>query len=312
MDPFTAAIIGSVIGGGLSAAGSVAGANAQADAAKDSAAVQWSMYEDQARRNEPWRQTGLNALNFQNAWLGLPSVSDGGGSFGSTARLIGGGEDQWMAYLNKYPGLQAEWTRLTTQSKNPFKTPAEYAQWHYTTYGPNGKNEGWELPEMPAAPTAQEQQAATAANQTNVWDTIKKNPLWTAATEGFLGVDVPEVNNAFATSGKVNSGAQKKALYDRSTARSYNALGDIYNQYGGMSGAGFQATAATNQAGSTAATNAGNAMMARGNALASGYAGVGNAIGQGINGLTNAYFMYGQGGGSASKGSQPYTGGGKY
>lgn len=308
MDPFTAALIASVIGGGLSAAGNAAGANAQANAAKDTAAVNWNIYEDQARRNEPWRQTGLNALNFQSQWLGLPGVSDNGASFGGSDRLIGGGGDQWTAYLNANPDLQTEWSRLTTQSKNPFKNPQEYAQYHYNTFG---RNEGRELPAAAPAPTQAEQQASAATNQANVWDTIKRNPLWTAATEGFLGVDVPEVNNAFATSGKVNSGAQKKALYDRSTARSYNALGDIYNQYGGMSGAGFTATQATNQAGSTAATNAGNAMMARGNALASGYQGVAQGIGQGLSGISNAYFMYGQGGGG-SKGSQPYTGGGKY
>jgi len=310
MDPFTAALIASVIGGGLSAAGSVAGANAQADAAKDSAAVQKQIYEDQARRNEPWRQTGLNALNFQNAWLGLPGVSDNGASFGGSDRLIGGGDggDQWTAYLNANPDLQAEWSRLTTQSKNQFKNPQEYAQWHYNTMG---RNEGRQLPEV-STPTQEETQAASAAGQANVWDTIKRNPLWTAATEGFLGVDVPEVNASFATGGKLLSGAQSKALQDRSTARSYNALGDIYNQYGGMSGSGFQATQSTNQAAGAMGSNVGNSMMARGNALASGYAGVGNAVGNAINGASNAYFMYGQNPAGGSKGSQPYTGGGKY
>lgn len=290
MDPFTAALIASVVGGGLSAAGSVAGANAQANAAKDSAAAQKDIYEDQARRNEPWRQTGLNALNFQNAWLGLPSVQDSGG-YGSSARLIGDGGDQWTQYLNANPDLQAEWSRLTTQGKSTFKSPQEYAQWHYTTMG---RNEGRELPAATPAPTQQEQQATSAAGQAGVWDTIKRNPLWTAATEGFLGVDVPEVNASFATGGKLLSGAQSKALQDRSTARSYNALGDIYNQYGGMSGAGFSATQATNQAAGNMASANSNAMTNRGNALASGYAGIAQGVGNALSGTADAYFKYGQ------------------
>lgn len=318
MDPFTMALLASVAGSAISGGFGYAGAQAQGNAAANAANTNWQIYQDQARRNEPWRQSGINALNFQNQWLGLSPVSGkpeftgtyNASDWGAGAPVNGhsNAKDQWTtlgtgapdnfdyeAYWNDNPDFataQNGWNKADNQALFDGNRDA-YLWWHYNNYG---KNEGRTLKEKtPTDPAPADEAVAAASQPKSVWDTIQANPLWTGATKGFLGVDVPEINGAFATGGKLMSGAKEKALQDRSTARSYNALTDIYNQYGAMSGTGFNATQATNQAASAAGANNMNAQLARGNALASGYGAIGNAVGNGLSSAANAYFQYGPG-----------------
>jgi hypothetical protein len=116
------------------------------------------------------------------------------------------------------------------------------------------------------------------------------SPYGQIATSGFRGVDVPDVNSAFARGGKVLSGAQSIALDERGKAR----LGGAYNDYtnGLRSLAGMNQTATSNISGAAGqyGANAGNMMLqagqARGDAMKSGY----NGLTQGVSGAIGSIF----------------------
>ena len=123
---------------------------------------------------------------------------------------------------------------------------------------------------------------------------FEATPYYDMAVKGFRGVDTPDVNAAYAKGGKVLSGAQSIALDERGK----NRLGAAFGQYtAGLSDlAGLNSTA-SNQAG-TAATNYGTSTgraivdggTAKGNALASGYAG----LTQGVSGALGALNTFGK------------------
>lgn len=110
---------------------------------------------------------------------------------------------------------------------------------------------------------------ATGAATPNLWETIKNNPLYVAATEGFLGVnglggDKQAIEGAFATGGQLLSGAEKKALQDRSTARSSDAISRIWNQYADVSGTGSRTVTEQNSNAGAYGVNAGNLLAQNG------------------------------------------------
>ena len=201
-----------------------------------------------------------------------------------------GADDQWAGYLAANPDVAAEWSRLQTQSKSPFQSAAQYAQYHYNTFG---KNEGRELPTPSAAPAGASQTGSGNA-LANPMAAFEASPYAKIAISGFRGVDVPEVNGAFATRGKVLSGAKDIALDERGKAR----LGGAFNEYAnGLRSIADMNQTASSQIGGAASSygvNAGNAMIAageaKGNALASGYKG----LEQGISGALGAVNEYGK------------------
>lgn len=65
------AIVGGVASGALGAKGAKDAAGAQADAARESAQLQYDMYQQQREDQEPFRQTGLGALNQLAYRLGI-------------------------------------------------------------------------------------------------------------------------------------------------------------------------------------------------------------------------------------------------
>lgn len=323
---------GSAVAANQANQGAQAAADATTGANKDAINLQRDIYKDQVNRSEPWRQTGLAALNFQNLWTGLPQVSDmpqsgSANGFGwspsagvsptqpkyegmyspseqltgrhpSLYRGIMNGDlsgaldplglisqpkgDNWtslweqapegMDYQGYYaanPDVAAEWQKPDVQKL--FKGDADsYANWHYNKFG---KGEGRTInpigntqSNMPVGGAQAEGTGATGGASTtpDLWSTIKNNPLYVAATQGFLGIDKPQVEGAFSTAGQTLSGAKEKALFDRGTARSYSALGDIWNQYAGLSGSGQTAVTQQNNNAGQFGTNAGNIIMQNG------------------------------------------------
>lgn len=332
-----ASIAGPALAASIANQGADNAADAQISANREATNLQRDIYQDRTARSEPWRQSGFNALNFQNQWLGLPQVSQtpAGGGFGfsgssnalspnlgagqpvaghsgggpnplasSLGSAIGGAAgsflgplgsiagnalggavggmfrqsgpkgDNWTtlatqapggfdyaSYMQSNPDLQAEWSKPDVQSLFG-GNPDAYANWHYNRFG---KGEGRTLNPLNTQsnqPVGGTQLAGqSGAAQPDLWSTIKANPLYTAATQGFLGIDKPQVAGAFSQAGQALSGAAQKALFDRGTARSYNALGDIFNQYGAMSGTGQTTAGQQNQYAGQFGTNAGNIMM---------------------------------------------------
>jgi hypothetical protein len=306
-----------VLGPTLQAVVGNQGANRQADAitGANQAAIglQRDIYQDQVARSEPWRQSGLNALNFMNQWNGMPTVSDGGarsvggggassngspllpnygagqavqgrsggggpsavaaglgtaaGTFfggpiggaigGALGGMIRNGGDNWTTLATQAPGgfdyaaymqqpdVAAEWSKPDIKALFGGNQDA-YANWHYDKFG---KGEGRTLNPLQDTKTTQpvsgggQQAGGASGGQSDLWSTIRNNPLYVAAQDGFLGVngqggDVSQIKGAFANNGQLLSGSTLKALQDRSVSRSYGALSDIYGNAAGMAGVG--------------------------------------------------------------------------
>lgn len=272
--------LASLAGGWLAGEGDRKAGEAQADAADQNVALQREVYQDQRALAAPSYLTGGAAANkLANAFGIAPqdySAALGGGSSNGS---------QWNAYLAANPDVMAEWTRISSNPGNTFKDSADFAQQHYLRHG---QAEGRALPAAPGG-------SGTTPNAlADPMAEFSASPYGKIATSGFRGVDVPEINGAYARGGKVLSGAQSIALDERGKAR----LGGAYNDYtnGLRSLAGMNQTASS-QIGGAAGTygaNTGNALTAAGdakaNALSSSYKG----IGQGISGALGAVNEYGQ------------------
>jgi len=68
----------SVISGIFQSEATGEAADTSAEASRDASALQYKMFQEQQASMEPWRASGVNALNQLNALMGLPGVSQGG------------------------------------------------------------------------------------------------------------------------------------------------------------------------------------------------------------------------------------------
>lgn len=220
--------------------------------------------------------------------LGGPIGLIGGAALGA---LIRNGGDNWQTLATQAPGgldynsymqqpdLAAEWAKPDVQSLFNGNKDA-YANWHYNKFG---KGEGRTLNPMGGDKTTMPTGGSELAGQSggggsDIWSSIRNNPLYVAAQDGFLGVngqggDVSQIKGAFANGGQLLSGSTLKALQDRSVSRSYGALSDIYGNVAGMAGVG--ASTAANQN-----ANAGQFGQSAANLTAAGGQAAGQAAAQ--------------------------------
>jgi hypothetical protein len=239
--------------------------------------------------NQTAQLVGSIAGNF------IPGLGPIGGAIGGAlGGLVRNGGDNWQtlqtqapagydygAYMEQNPGLAAEWAKPDVQSLFNGNRDA-YADWHYKTFGPQGKNEGWVMNALPGAggntqtnqPVGGAENAGTAtgaagAATPDLWSTIRNNPLYVAAQDGFLGVngqggDVSAIKGAMANGGQLLSGSTLKALQDRSVSRAGGALSEIYGNYAGMAGVGASTANNQNANAGQFGANAGNLISQNG------------------------------------------------
>lgn len=278
--------LASLAGGALSSSGASAVGKAQEKAAKDQLAFQKQQYGDTRNLLKPQYLQSGDAMNLLSKQFGI-GPQNYGAAFGAGSS---GADDQWSAYIRQNPDVAAEWSRLQTQSKNPFSSEQEYAQYHYNTFG---KNEGRQLPTVDyGAQTAAGTGTGGATTATNPLDAFWASPYGELATKGFLGVDAPGVAGAFGAGGKSVSGAATKALYDRGQARAEGAYTNYLNgiqSLAGMSPTGQLVSSSQNYT-NGATTAIGNAGAAKANALNGAYSGWGNGINGAINSLSKIKF----------------------
>jgi hypothetical protein len=131
-----------------------------------------------------------------------------------------------------------------------------------------------------------------ADSQNNAFTQFREDPGYQyTVNQAIQGVD-----RSAAARGLLNSGATIKAIQDRAANLADQGYSNYFNRLAGVAGTGQTATNGTAQAGANAANNQGNALIAAGNARASGYNGVASSLNQGL----NNYFAYngaGNGGG---------------
>lgn len=105
-------------------------------------------------------------------------------------------------------------------------------------------------------------------------------------SEGMRGIQ-----QSAAARGGLRSGNALKALSDYNQNMAKTSYGDWWNRQAGLAGIGQSATAATSQAGMNAANNSSNALMAAGDARASGIMGAANGWSNSLNSGVNNYLL---------------------
>lgn len=105
-------------------------------------------------------------------------------------------------------------------------------------------------------------------------------------SEGLRGLE-----RSAAARGGAFSGNALKALTQFNSGLADQSYGNWWNRQAGLAGVGQTAATNLGQLGANSASNIGNALMAGGDARASGIAGTANALSGGLSGLVN-YFQY--------------------
>lgn len=244
----------------------------------------------------------------------------GGSFFGPIGSAVGGvagglirnGGDNWKTIATQAPqgydydtymqnpGLQAEWAKPDVQSLFGGNRDA-YAYWHYNTFGPNGKNEGWVLNptsgDQSTQPVGDISPAEGAANDNinpmDAYQTFLNSAPNRAASE-VNAVDFDKIKGQLGAAGKSISGPGE-ARYAKTLAGNRLNAFNIYDAgLAGLSDTSFNATNNINAFGQTTAANVGTATQNAGNSRASGYAAGAAGLGAGVSGAIDALSQYGK------------------
>ena len=281
-------------------------ANTQAEANRYAADIQYKMFQEQQRLQEPWRQSGIAAQNRLLTLMGLsPSLSRTTGNAGtSTAGMIANA----ILSSGAVPGTTNE---LNVDTSSP-------------DFGTLGKMNPFSFT---AADFAKQQDPGYAFRLAEGQKALERSA---AARGGLISGGALKAAQRY---GQEMGSQEFQNAYTRALT-GYNANQQertaLYNRLAGIAGTGQTSTQQIGQAGQTTAANLGNlasatgassanALLAQGNARASAYGGYGQAIGQGLQGLYNNWGsisnMFGSSGlndANALIASNPNAAGGQY
>lgn len=305
-----------LIGAGASIYAGNKAAGAQKDVASQNAALQQQQNQEAQRQYDlsradlsPYREVGTGALYKLSDLMGVNRAPVSSVTYsGGTAPSTGVGSVAWGDYVNSNPDLLREWTS-NKKVRNEFGDIGTYGQWHYDTYG---KGEGRDLSQYQQQPTAQQQQATQGAQ---TFDTgvsgdefgsldrrftladFEKDPGYEfRRSEGQKGVEA-----SAAARGGILSGAALKAIDRYNSDYASSEYGNAYNRFNNDMTTRFNRLSALAGTGQTAANsgaaagqnlvsnlqqgvnNISSANNAAGNARASQYAGIGQAVGNAAN-----------------------------
>lgn len=279
----------------LSGAAQFVAGNEAADAAKDAARensqTQRYMFDRSVELSEPWRQSGVGALNEMNALMGLAPVNAYGGGSGPV------GSDNMAGYVNNSPDLANAFAGLSPSDQRGIATlgydvnqdgrisQEEFGRFHYDTHG---SGEGRSMPTF-EAPTAE----ATAQSQEDAYGRFLDGGFARSMLET-TNNDFDQMMGAFGAGGTAMSGATLGALNDRNRRNTNTAFTQHWNALGGMSGTGGNVAQNQGQQGMQLA----NALSANNNQAAqaqgSSYMNAANAFNNTLQNGANMY-MYGRG-----------------
>ena len=226
-------------------------ADASVQASRENAALARDIYGQNQQALSPFMTRGNAAGNQINALLGLGGATQ-------TTQAAAPGANVWDQYLQQNPDVMRGW-RETGQA---FKTPQEYAQFHYSTYG---RNEGRQLPTQQAATPAAANENATQAAQ-NAFDIFKNSTGY----QSRLAEGYDALNSGLASSNILQSGAAQKEAVRYGQNFASNEFGNYLNALGNQQGVGLSGASALAGVGQ----NYANTMAANNNQAASA---VGNA-----------------------------------
>jgi len=252
--------------------------------------------------------------------------------------------NNWQGYLDANPDVMNAYASTVNQphytkgagkaadtNRDGTISPTEFGAYHYQQYG---QGEGRQLPQyqQQANALAQTTGQVGPAVQVGQDGASQQGPSGTPALETGEGPmtqslrQTPgyrfmqdegkrQIENSFASRGKLLSGAAMDALNTRTLGIADQTYQQSVNNNFSLANLGVGAAAGMQNAGNSYANGASNALMNSGNAQANGYMGQANAWNQGAQGVGNALMggigMYGGfkgwGGGSGGSGGTPAT-----
>lgn len=224
--------------------------------------------------------------------------------------------DKWSAYLAANPDVLQHYTEQNMANSphllrgagkgadldgNGVISPEEFAQKHYQD---NGRAEGRSFGDYgktavpqnaftaEAAPvvtqpvTAAEAQPATAADpsQGSMTQTLRQTPGY----QFLLDESERQLENSFASRGKLLSGAAMNALNERTLGLADQTYQSSVNNQFNLANLGMGSAAQINNSATNFGNAASNAFYNQGNAAANGAYGQANAFNQGLQGVTDS------------------------
>lgn len=325
-----AAVVGSaVVGGAVSAYGASEAADAQGDAAAAANGMTQRQYDQTRADQRGYRERGDAAANQLQYLLGLEGATPGNAL--TRENLLGVGNSMNQELYDSNADYRSAWDAIDAEHRAAFGRGFTGSSDMEAVRGDLARRLG---PQLEQARLQREQQRMARDNGDGAFGSLsrrfgmadfKTDPGYAfRQAEGLKGV-----NNSAAARGGLLSGAALKAAskfnsdfasneYGNAYNRFTNDQNNTYNRLAGIAGTGQTATNFVGQAGANMATQVGNNLMGAGNARASGYVGMANAvngaIGTGFNAYQNNQLMSTlaannawSGGGSTSGGSMdPY------
>ncbi len=293
----------SLIGGGLSLASSLIGSDAsqnagqQASSAANSATInQNQTFDTINRQQQPWRQSGENALNALNTGLGLPTVAPSPGSPGAAAQIKTPFDDtlsnlQYQLSLGVKPAMNSPGPQLPAQLVPQVRQQIADLQRQQQDYITQN------TPAAPAPAAGTPSSGGPGAGYLS--HTFDANDLKTSLAPNYqfmLDQGLGATKNAANLQTGLLSGNTLKGVADyaeKYASNGYQQAFDnytanqtnIYNRLANIAGLGQTAGATTAGAGTQLATGAANSTIAGGAAQAAGTVGSANAT---TGGLSNA------------------------
>lgn len=260
-------------------------ANTAAGVSRDASALQYKMFQEQQAAMEPWRASGVNALNRLNALMGLPSVN---------ALSLSTGDPPAAPAMPQFGSLQdlspAAIAKYRQDLDDYYKKLAEY-----------NAGRGGTAPAGPTVNMAKNPDGSSSAAPQD-WRDLMDPGYAFRKQEGINALAA-----AGAASGNYGSGNMGVALQDFGQNLASQEFQNVYNRLAGMSGTGQVQSQAIGSMG----VNTGNAMAnylnQAGQNIAQGQIAGANALAGGVRDLGSgitSYYMYKDSGGGG------YNGGG--
>ena len=315
----------------LGAVGSAIAGNEAADAVSDASAQNSRdsryQFDRSIELTQPWRQSGIGALNLQNGLLGVaPADQLNSGPAATAAQSTVA--PNFAGYVSSAPDLANAFSPLRSQdmqsiAKQGYDTNGdgrinqdEFGRFHWGTFG---QAEGRSLPQpqnaFSPAPAAA---GGTTGGTAGPSHTAAVDPYETFKDSAFYMSNVAltqqgqeQITGQMGAAGKSLSGRHMTALADHLKAREANAFSDYYSALTGLSGTGANLSANSGAQGIAVQGQINqqntNAAVAQGSA----YTGTANAFNNALQNGTDLYaYKQGSTGSSPFKPNQGPLGGG--
>lgn len=287
--------LSSIVSGIFGLEGADAAADASVEAAQIASDTQIDMFNRGVGLTLPQMTAGYNALNQQNALLGLPQIDyqpalDQFTNGGQGSAAYGASYSPGAAYVNAHPDLQAAWNGNSHNVQGQFDSIDDWGDWHYTTFG---RNEGRTAPQAAFSELQAAQPAGpTGGNALSIED-AQNNAYSDFENSGFYRSMIPVTEqgmgrlvDAYGAGGSLISGSAQKALTDYMKGNESTAFNNYYGALGGMSGMGASLTSQTSGQSQQLGNALANNQLRMGDARATSYAQrgqiMGDIAGQGV------------------------------